>query len=215
MSWRFVAEAFMLTAALSADAFAASFAYGASRIRIPLSSLLVVDGICTGLLGVSLLMGSWLRPWISPAAARTAGVLLLALLGGFRLFDSGIKALIRRRVSRRRGINREWRFSLLSLRVVLTIYADPEAADRDGSKSLSPGEAASLAVAMSLDGLAVGFGAGLASTPVWLVLVFSLLLSAGAMKGGCALGRRAAAKLKTDVSWLSGALLLVLAGLKW
>ena len=211
LSWPGAAEALLLAAALSVDVFVACFAYGADRIRIPLSSLLVVDGLCTGLLGVSLLAGTLLRPWVPSWLAKAAGFGILAVLGIAKLFDGCIKAVLRRRAARHRGLSREWRFSLCSLQVILNIYADPRQADQDRSKTLSPGEAAPLAAAMSLDGLAVGLGAGLTRASGWLVLLFSLILGAAAVAGGSALGNRVAARLKFDLSWVSGVLLLFLA----
>ena len=40
-------EALLLVVALSLDAFVASFAYGAQRIRIPYSSAAIISVICT------------------------------------------------------------------------------------------------------------------------------------------------------------------------
>ena len=116
--------------------------------------------------------------------------------------------------TRLQPLNKEWRFSLFSLQFILNIYADPPEADRDASKTLSSAEAASLAVAMSLDGLAVGFGAGMGNASPVLVLLFSLLLTAAAVMGGSALGNRVAARLRHDLSWVGGALLLLLAAIK-
>ena len=214
ISWRSAAEALLLAAALSTAVFVACFAYGAGRIRIPLRSTLVITGLCTGLLAVSLFLGSLLQPWLPAEAAAGISFAVLSILGAVRLFDSFLKAQIRRRAARRAPLGREWRFSLFSFHVILNIYADPPAADRDASKTLSPGEAASLSLAMSLDGLAVGFGAGLGGGPHLLTLLFSLLLGAAAVLGGSALGNKAASKYRRDLSWTSGLLLLILAFLR-
>lgn len=214
ISWPSAAEAFLLAAALSTDAFVACFAYGAGRIRIPLRSMLVIVGVCTGLLAASLFLGALLQPWLPAGVTAGVSFAVLALLGAVKLCDSFLKAQIRRRAARSAPLRKEWRFSLFSLNVILNIYADPPAADRDASKTLSPGEAASLAVAMSLDGLAVGFGAGLGGAPHGLILLFSLLLSGAAVLGGSALGNRAASRCRRDLSWTSGLLLLLLAFLR-
>ena len=42
-----VLEALLLVVALSMDAFVASFAYGAQRIKIPFSSAAIISVICT------------------------------------------------------------------------------------------------------------------------------------------------------------------------
>ena len=173
-----VLEALLLVVALSMDAFVASFAYGAQRIKIPFSSAAIISVICTAMLAVSLLAGALLRPFLP------------------------------------QGLTRGLCFALLFLKFILDIYADPEKADRDGSRVLSPAEAASLAVALSLDGLAVGFGAALMQVNVLIVMLFSLAVGMLAVRLGGKIGNRAAQKLSFDLSWFSGALLIVLAILK-
>lgn len=200
----------MLVTALSVDAFVASFAYGAGGIRIPARSVAVINVVCSGFLVLALLLGALLRPFLPPSLTGAVCFALLFLLGVTKLFDSSIKAGIRRH----RGLRREINFRVSALRCILSIYADTEEADRDASRGLSPAEAASLAVALSLDSLAVGFGAGLAETGVALAAVLSLLLGTAAVLLGCRLGNRVASRLRFDLSWLGGALLLVLAFLK-
>ena len=124
--WTSILEAFLLVAALSTDAFFASFAYGTGHIRIPFLSVAVIDGICTALLAVSLFLGTLLRPWLPPALTAGVSFAILSLLGVVKLFDSVLKALIRRH----QPLNKEWRFSLFSLQFILNIYADPPEADR-------------------------------------------------------------------------------------
>ena len=203
-------EALLLVVALSLDAFVASFAYGAQRIRILYSSAAIISVICTAMLAVSLLAGSLLRPFLPQSFTKGLCFAILFLLGLVKLCDSTIKTLIRKH----KRMHRQVSFSLFSLKFILDVYADPEKADRDGSRELSPAEAASLAVALSLDGLAVGFGAALMQVNFLMVMLFSLAVGMLAVRLGGKIGNRAAQKLPFDLSWLSGALLIVLAILK-
>lgn len=203
-------EALVLVVALSLDAFVASFAYGTRRIKIPFSSVAVISVVCTAMLAVSLLAGSLLRPFLPQGLTKGLCFAILFLLGITRLCDSAIKTLIRRH----KRMHRQVSFSMFSLKFILDVYADPEKADRDGSRVLSPAEAASLAVALSLDGLAVGFGAALMQVNFVLVMAFSLVVGMLAVRLGGRIGNKAAQKLPFDLSWLSGALLIVLAVLK-
>ncbi len=200
-------EALALVLALSLDAFAASFAYGADRVRIPPASLAVISGVCSGVLGLSLLLGSGAAPWLPAGIPSLIGFLLLLIIGCVRLFDSSIKALIRSR----RLTEKRIQFHLC---VILDIYACPQNADRDQSRVLSPGEAASLAMALSLDGLAAGFGAGLSQVDWLLPVLFSLIVGAAAVRLGDLAGQRLAKRIPFDLSWLSGFLLILLALLK-
>ena len=125
-------------------------------------------------------------------------------------FDSSLKALIRRH----RDLHRQWQFSAFHFRVILNIYANPEQADQDRSGALSVGEATALAVALSLDSLTVGVGAGLDQTPVFAAVLLSFVLGLAAILLGRWLGDKLMRGLQIEVSWISGLMLLVLAGLK-
>lgn len=200
-------EAALLASALSLDAFVASFAYGSNQIKIPPASVLVIDLVCSATVGISLLGGSFLRDLIPPQVTAVLCFGLLFLLGLFKLLDSLTKSLIRKYSS----LQKELRFRFFNFRFVLSLYADPEMADQDCSKTISPGEAASLAVALSLDGMAAGFGAALGNVNIWAVLLCSFATNALAVLLGCRLGNRLAQKLRFNLSWISGAILLLLA----
>ena len=202
-------EAFLLVAAVSLDSFVASFAYGTNKIKIPPLSVAVISVICSGMLAVSLFFGSLLRDYVPEAVTKGICFTILFLLGVVKLFDSAIKMRIRKH-----KIDRQMKFSFLSLQVILNVYADPEKADIDRSKVLSPLEAVSVAAALSLDGLAVGFGAGLANIDFFQAVIICLLFSAVTVGIGSLLGRKLAEKTNLNLTWVGGVLLLVLAFLK-
>ena len=79
---------------------------------------------------------------------------------------------------------------------------------------MSPKEAAPLAIALSLDGLAVGFGAALSDVNPIQAILFSLIINVAAVCLGCLVGNKVAEKVPLDLSWVSGLLLMVLAFLK-
>jgi putative sporulation protein YtaF len=203
-------EALAVACALSLDAFVSGFAYGANRIKIPLASALVVNLICGATLAAALFAGGWIGAFIPPAAALTVCAALLILLGLAKIADSCFKAL----AARRPNMDTEIKFSLFSLKFILHIHAKPEAADADRSKVLRPGEAAALAFAVSLDGLAAGLGAGLADSGAaarLAVIGFSLIVEFLVLLAGGFLGRCAASRGRVNLAWLSGLILIGLA----
>lgn len=204
---RAVLPALLLALASSVDALAASFSYGTARIAIPRVSLLAVSAICASTLALSHLLGGILAPFLPEGVTHWLGVSILAALGLCKLFDSSLKRWIRKR----QGEKHEIRFSALRLHFILQIYADPQEADADDSRVLSPREAAALAAALSLDGLAAGFGSGLAGGGAVSIFVLAFAATAGAVAVGCRLGGRVARRTEKDLSWVGGALLLLLA----
>ena len=200
----------LLAAALSLDALAAGFLYGTDRVRIPLSSLTVISGLSAGILALCLLFGSWLQSLLPPKLPSVLCFLILVCLGCIKLFDSTVKALIRRCSGKEARVT----LSLPHLTLLLTIYADPAAANGPDTSVLSPGEAFSLGIALAFDSAAAGFGAGMTSLKLPAAFVLAFCFTAAALTVGSLLGRRLAGHFSFDLSWLAGCLLLILALLK-
>lgn len=205
-----ILEAAFLALSLSLDTFVAGLSYGSSKIRLPLICAVTVSLVCSGVLCLSLLAGTLLRPFLSPFAARLLCFLLLAGIGTVRVLDQAVKAFLQRHD----GFSRNFMFRVLHFQFFLSVYADPCKADADESKSLSVPESVCLALAMSLDGAAAGFGAALGSLNPAAVLLFSLPFGFTAIQGGFLIGNRLAQKTHFSVDWLSGALLILLAFLR-
>ena len=197
----------MLVIALSADAFAASFAYGSNKIKIPILSIQIINIICSSILGLSLFGGAFLKQYIPSAFTSVICFSILLILGIVKLFDSLIKSIIKKHNT----LNKEIKFSMFNLNFILNLYVNPEQADADHSRVLSPIEASSLAVALSLDGLAIGFGAALGNINALEVFLYSLIITTPMIMLGCFAGNKTAEKLPFNLSWLSGVLLIVLA----
>ena len=204
-----ILEVLILAVALSLDALVASFAYGSQKMKISIGATLVIGLICGALLGFTLFLGERMGGFLPVWLAGLISFVILFGLGTLRIFDSWLKNYIRKR-----GSGGEIKFSAFRLTFILQIYADPETADTDGSRVLSPGEALSLGLALSLDGIAAGLGAGLLGAPPLLSAGIASLLTVAAIIAGGKLGGRLAQALTRDVSWISGGLLILLAVLQ-
>lgn len=200
-------EAAVLAFSLSIDAFTAGFAYGSKKITIPMRSVQVINMICAAMMGLALLCGAWLKPFLPEQLAVWLAFGILLTIGLSKLMDGLVKSVIRRHAR----INKQIKFSFFSMKFILNMYADPEDADADVSGSISPAEAAALAVSLSLDGIAVGFGASLVDVNGLAVVLWSLLSNMGAILLGRYVGHKAADKLPFNMAWCSGLVLILLA----
>ena len=203
-------NAVLLVGALSIDAFVASFAYATSKIKIPFKSALIINVVSTTILGIALFFGSIVSRFIPSIFTISICFTMLLMLGLAKLFDSTLKALLGTRGS----LTRNYEFKVSDFRFFLKVYIDNTAADVDHSLILSPKESFSLALALSLDGLAAGFGAGLVSANFFQIILFSLIVNIVAILGGCFIGNKIAEKTELNLSWLSGVTLILLAFLK-
>lgn len=200
-------QLFLLITALSLDAFAASFVYGTDNVKIPAVSVAVISGLSTGILLFFLLLGKWFGALIPPDVTAMLSFLLLFLLGLVKLFDSTLKSLIRRSKSSSKKLC----FSISDVNFILTVYADPATANREDIAILSPFEALSLGIALSLDSAAAGFGAGMMVLHLPATILLSLALNTAAVLLGSWLGRVIVKRSNLELSWLSGLLLILLA----
>jgi putative sporulation protein YtaF len=203
-------QVLLLVVSLTLDSFVASFAYGTNKIKIPFLSGLVVSSISSVMLGVALILGNLLKSFIPKNLTVGICFAILFILGVGRLLEYSIKKWLSTKASGQHNIS----FKCWDIHFILDVYMDSTKADSDHSKSLSPKEAISLAIALSLDGIAAGFGAGLTDIQ-WLPIVLtSFLIGLGAILGGAVIGKKFTDNTEVDLAWLSGALLLVLAFLK-
>ena len=202
-----IIESIMLASALSLDAFVASFAYGSRKIKIPFRSIQVINLICSAITGLSLLAGTALKHCIPGWFTVMVSFTILFILGIVKLLDSLIKSFIRRHFN----FNKEIKFSFFNIKFILNLYADPEKADIDDSKVLSPMEAASLAIALSLDGITVGIGAAIGNVNGLAIFVSSFVIGMLAVLSGNYTGHKVAGKTNFNLSWISGLILIILA----
>lgn len=199
-------ESLLLVCSLCIDTFVASIAYGTDKIKIPFCSAIIINVVCSLFLAISLFIGSVLKDFLNPSIAATISFYLLFLLGIYRLFESFFKGYIQKFSN----IGVPLTFKIFDFKFVLQIYADETKADYDNSKILTSKEAFYLAVALSLDSLAVGFGSSLGSVHYLEVIILSLVIGFLALSSGGYLGRRFAQKVDINLSWLSGAMLIAL-----
>ena len=197
----------LLVSSLCIDSFVASIAYGTSKIEIPPKSIVIINLVCTLTLACSLFIGSIFKSFLPGNLPVILGFIILMSIGIYRLFEFFFKSYI----SKKTHCDYPLTFKLFDFKFVLQVYADETKADFDKSKSLSPKESFYLALALSLDSLAVGFGSSLYSINYIETLILCFLIGTFAVSIGSFLGKKFSESLHLELSWLSGALLIILA----
>lgn len=202
-----VLTSLLLVSALSLDALIAAFSYGVNKIKIPFRSVIIINLVCSGFLAAAVFAGKALSGVLSPKVSTAVCFTILLVIGLIKLSDSAVKGYIRKH----KAIDKSFKFKFLSLKFILKVYADPETADADESKTLSMGEALSLAVALSLDSVTAGLGVGLTDNDYLMTIGLSFLMGAAAVVIGCFIGKKVAQKTSLNISWLSGVVFIGLA----
>ncbi|MBE0465640.1 MAG: sporulation membrane protein YtaF [Candidatus Desulforudis sp.] len=185
--------------ALSLDGFGAGLAYGLRRIKVPVTSMLIISLTSGAAISVSLALGHLAAQGIPPDLAQHLGGWLLILLGVWIL----LQAL-------RRSTQRILSLRIPQLGVVVQVLLEPLDADMDRSGCISAREAMVLGIALALDAFAAGFAIALSGLftifiPLFVVIGLFILLNLGLM-----MGQRSARLLSAKVNLLPGCLLIML-----
>lgn len=203
-------ETILLVLTLSIDAFVASLAYGTNKIKIPIKSIVFIDIMCAIFLALSMLLAISFKKILPINVASTISFILLIILGIYYLFESIIKKYLNKKSSKKKQV----KLKLFNLWLIIDIYIDETKADLDNSKTISLNEALYLAIALSIDSIAIGFGTGIGNINYFAVIILSLIWDIIAIWSGLFLGEKFTEKINVDLSWLSGILLILLAFLK-
>ena len=193
-----------LVIALSLDTFTACAALGAKKIKLPFYSLAALSGTCSLSLLVACLFGDWIAWLIRADTAKAIGCFVLMGMGIIQLFHSMVTRLFNR------YCNRETEFRLKNLKIFLRICVDCTRADLNQSQTISVSEAIGLAAALSIDGLAAGFGAGMTEICAGAVFALSILVHLVSGAAGYRIGRKFAEKSRKDFSIGAGIALIFL-----
>ncbi|MDR0920216.1 MAG: manganese efflux pump [Oscillospiraceae bacterium] len=185
----------------SFDIFLATFAYGVSKIKISKSATLIIALTSTVALCIPLIASSYISQFLPEKFCLVLGVTILIAVALSNIFKTYIKSLVKKRK----------KLNITKFGFVIDVYIDETKADKDLSMVLSSREAVVLAVAVAIDALATGFGAGLATDiNIGLLTVMSVVINITAVVSGFLFGARCA-ECKRDFSWLGGVVLIGLA----
>jgi len=204
-------ETILLVLVVSLDAFVASIAYGSKRIKIPFSSNLVINIICSSILGISLFFGYLVQKVVPSSITTIISFLLLFSLGIYSLFESLIKTYLKSRPDAKKEV----RLKIFDVDFIINIYLDKTNADLDDSKRLDFKEALYLGTALSLDSLAIGFSNSFGNVNYFHAVALSFIVNMIAINGGLFLGKEIVKKTNLNLSWLAGTILIILAFLKF
>ena len=203
-------EIVLLLLAISLDSFVASIHYGIKKIKIPFSSILVINLICSSLLGISIFLGKEAQKFLPDGTTSLISFIILFLLGVYYLFEGLIKFYLESKKNKQGEVQ----IKFADIRFMINIYIDETRADKDKSKVLDYKEAVYLAVALSLDSLTIGFGSGLSDMNYLNIMLLSFVAGFFSIFLGLTIGERLSREIKFNLSWISGILLIILASLR-
>lgn len=202
-------DAILLVFAICMDAFIVSVAYGTQNIRIPRKSIIIIAFFGTFFLGISCYLAQLIQMFVSPKVCTMISFIILLMIGIISLFQNQMKRYLQHHTEEK------WKFRFKEISFVIDVYIDETKADLDKSNDLNAKEAIYLGIALSIDSLASGIAFGMSIVNPQELLLISFVMGICMISVGHMIGRRLSNKLKVDISWLSGVILIVLAFMRF
>ena len=200
-------ESLLLVLSVCIDAFVASIAYGTNKIKIPFSSVIIISFVGSIILGISLFLGGFILEFLPGNLPIILSFSILMILGIYSLFEGLLKNYIQKKAESDKPLT----FKIFDINFVLQVYADETKADCDHSHNLTAKESFYLALALSFDSLAVGFGSSLVGGNYIVTIVLCFLIGIISIIAGVGIGKKLVQSSNLNLSWLSGLILMVLA----
>lgn len=169
----------ILALAVSLDSFGVGVTYGFRKIKIPVTSILIISFASAIMIMLSMQIGVWISYILTPLAAKWIGSLILIFVGFWAVLQvlnhqDDDEDLIKETITKK-TTNKILSIELKKLGLVIQILKKPLKADIDRSGYISPVEASILGLALSLDAFGAGLGAAL--------LGFNPLITAATIAG--------------------------------
>lgn len=201
----------LLALACNIDTFMTAWIYGIERISLQKKVAVMIALTTSIIFTISTFFGLFLTNLIAPDQLKILCFLFLLFLGISKLLSHFMKKIVQRYENKSKS--KAWNLS--SFRFILTVYIDPEKADIDHSHTLSMKEAISTATVLSMDGVAVGTAVGFIALDPIACFFTSFLVAFFLFGLGFLVGAYLQTKLKWDISWLGGLLLIMIALFKY
>jgi putative sporulation protein YtaF len=221
-----VTSLILLSFAVSLDGFGVGITYGVRKIKIPVSSIIIISA-CSGLIILmSMIVGVAMTKWMSPHLTSAAGAMILIAIGisaliqfirsGDREDGEAQRSTVSGTVTAISPDNPISGKPVLTMELkvfglIIQILRSPSAADLDRSGTITAGEAFFLGTALSLDAFGAGIGAALVGFPPLLTAILIAAASGIFLWSGTRVGFWASGwRWVRPLSMLPGIILIVM-----
>jgi len=194
---------FLLCLAPNLDNMAIGLAYGARKINVPFKSNLAIALFSGFAIFLSSLLGNLLTNYIPNFLGNIIGGSIVSVMG---IYTIGSYLLTKIKSNKVQDNNHLYFDNLKA------VMNDPSIADRDYSGDISLKESILLGIALAINCLGTGFGAGMSGVNILVLTVAVIIFSLMTISFGALVGRRYAARLLGDRATVISGLLLLAVG---
>ncbi|QTL98723.1 sporulation membrane protein YtaF [Iocasia frigidifontis] len=204
----------LLAMAISIDGFTVGVTYGLRGIKIGFIPLLIISGISSISIYLSSCLGEGIAGYLDEKTARYLGSIILIFIGIWLVYSVFLNYN-----NKKRDLLKQEEVIIFSIRVkvlgiIIKILKDPEEADLDRSGSINISEAFFLGLALALDALGAGVGAGMSGITGIIIPVIIGLVSLSFVSIGFLLARKLGDILPDKFELIPGFIIILLGIIK-
>lgn len=220
MGFSFPGTILLFAVAISIDGFSVGITYGLRGIRIGKLPLLIIVSISTFSIYLTTFLGTGLAAVLDPKLGETIGSFILIGVGFWLIYNaffnhySGIKDRKSNKVS---DDDNEKILISLNIRpfgLIIKVFKEPVTADFDKSGTINNIEALFLGLALALDALGAGFGAGMTGFSNSITPLIIGFINLVFITGGSVIGNKLGNILPGRFEILPGLLIVILGMIK-
>ncbi|MBU2702191.1 putative sporulation protein YtaF [Sporomusaceae bacterium BoRhaA] len=198
----------LLAISSNLDNLGVGISYGTRQVKIPWKVNLIIALMTSVGTMLSMTFGSYIADSLNPTFSSAMGSLIIMGAGGWVIFLDRHHG----RLGRDRGPVSIYDVPQSIVRV-LDFLKEPLRADLDASGTLSLYEGSLLGLALTINNVSSGVGAGMAGVNAMFTTMIVFILSIVMLSGGLLLGSSFAARWLGDKAGLVGGFLLIFIGL--
>ncbi|MFW6022899.1 MAG: sporulation membrane protein YtaF [Halanaerobiaceae bacterium] len=161
MDLNYIWPIFILAMAISIDGFSVGITYGIRGIKIGCLPLLLIGSISTISIYLTSLLGSTIAIYIGSETAEKIGSCILIGIGIWLVYSTYSNYNNKNKESSLPEQKLVFSLKIKSLGIIINILREPVCADFDKSGTINYVEATLLGLALALDALGAGLGAGM------------------------------------------------------
>lgn len=153
---------FLYILSVNLDSIGVGISYGLRKIHISTSASIIIALFSVFYAALALYAGTLLTRILPEWLGKTMGSTILFVLGAAICISAF-------RPAKPRAVRPTHSFAIRPLGITISIVRDPVVCDFDDSRRIDPREALYLGLALSLDSIGVGIGAGLSGITTWFL----------------------------------------------
>jgi putative sporulation protein YtaF len=206
-----------LTTAISIDSFSVGITYGLRRIKLGIIPLFIISLISSLAIYLTLMAGSGIAYFLEKRIASILGSLILMGIGVCLLYTAYFNNPLKNDNLNNKLYNKTllFSFSIKPFGIIINILKEPVEADMDNSGTINIYEALFLGIALAMDALGAGFGAGLTGISIYILPLFIGIANIIFVLSGFLIGKKLGYVLPDYFNLLPGLIIIILAFVKF